>query len=111
MFDIPPPKLPPELSQTVWSGLFTMALAWLGRLMWHVREVQGQRRKFFSVHLVWELLTACCIGLMADGLAEYLGLSGRPATAVVIFIAYLGPRGVEEILLKYADKFATKKPK
>ncbi len=89
--------------------MFTILLAWLGRMMWHVREVQGQRRRFFSVHLVWELLTACCIGFLADGVAEHFGLAGKPATAAVIFVSYLGPRGVEQILLTFADKFSTKK--
>jgi len=103
--------IPPEFDQPFYSGLLTIVLAWMGRMMWHVREVQGHRRRFFSMHLIWELMTAICIGFLADGVAEWVGLVGKPATAAIIFVSYLGPRGVEQILLAYADKFTTRKGK
>ncbi|WP_051045279.1 phage holin family protein [Tistrella mobilis] len=73
-------------------------LAYVGRLLWHVGEVQRGRRRFFSTHLLWELLAAIGIGLVADGMATHLGLVGAPRTAAIVAIAYLGPRGLEDLV-------------
>ncbi len=78
-------------TQPRWEGVFVIIMAWLGRMMWHVRKVQGQRRKFFSLHLMWELMTAICTGFLAAGVAEWVGLSGVPETALIIVISYLWP--------------------
>ena len=97
--------LPPDLQHSAWSAIATIVLAWLGRLMYHVRKVQRGERKFFSLHLIWELATAVCIGFVADGIASYLGLSGKPAMAMVIVVAYLGPGGIEAILFKILERY------
>ncbi len=89
------------------GGLFV--LAWLGRMMHHVRLVQRRKRRFCSWHLVWEVFTALAIGLIADGIAAYLGLVGKPAIAVVIVVAYLGPGGLEAGVLWLAERYAPPK--
>jgi len=90
--------IPPELQGSFWQGLSAIALSFMGRLLWHVREVQGKRRQFWSIDLVWESVTAVCIGLAGLGVAEYMDVAGKPAFAVIIFVAYLGPRGLEHLL-------------
>lgn len=102
------PRLPPdlpELQQAAWGAAFTWLLAMLGRLLWHVQEVQKKRRSFFSWHLMWELMTALAIGFVADGVAEYFDLSGKVAVAVVIIVSYLGPRGIEMLIERVLDRF------
>ena len=71
-------------------------VAYVGRLAWHTAEVQRGRRRFFSIHLLWELVAAIAIGLVADGVAAHLGLVGAPRTAAIVALAYLGPRGLED---------------
>lgn len=93
--------LPEPLRQSVFSTAFTFILAWLGRLMWHVREVQKQRRRFWSLHLVWELLTALAISFVADGVVDWLGFDGKAGLGLVVVIAYLGPRGIENLILSW----------
>lgn len=88
-------SFPPELKQAWDGGIAAMVLAWLGRMMWHVSEVQHNRRRFFSPHLLWEVFTAIAIGYIADGVASYAGLDGKPALAAIVAIAYVGPRGIE----------------
>ena len=73
-------------------------MAYIGRLAWHASEVQRGRRRWWSAHLVWELIAAVAIGLVADGVAAHLGLSGAPRTAAIVAIAYLGPRGLEDLV-------------
>ena len=79
----------------------TMALAALGRLMWHAQEVQAGHRRFWSLNLVWEGLIAVGVGFMAAGIADYAGLEGRPALGAIIFISYLGPRGIGAMLMRF----------
>lgn len=81
----------------------TLILAYIGRLLWHVGEVQRGRRRFFSTHLLWEVVTAIGVGLVADGIVEHAGLTGGPKTAAVVAIAYLGPRGLEALIGRLLD--------
>lgn len=81
----------------------TLILAYIGRLLWHVGEVQRGRRRFFSTHLLWELVTAIGVGLVADGIVEHVGLTGGPKTAAVVAIAYMGPRGLEALIGRLLD--------
>ena len=81
----------------------TLILAYIGRLLWHVGEVQRGRRRFFSTHLLWEVVTAIGVGLVADGVVEHVGLTGGPKTAAVVAIAYLGPRGLEALIARLLD--------
>lgn len=90
----------PAVKQAINGFIGTSFLAFLGRLMWHVREVRANQRRFWSLHLLWEVLTAICIGYVADGIAEYFGFDGAVRTGAVVAISYLGPRGVEDLILK-----------
>lgn len=76
-------------------------LAFLGRLVWHAEQVQRGRRRFVSWHLVWELIAAIGVGLMAEGVAVHAGLAGSPKTAAVVALAYLGPRGLEHLVARF----------
>ena len=88
-------RLPPDLEQPAWSAALTWFLAGMGRLLWHIQEVQKSRRRFFSWHLIWEVMTALAIGFVADGLAAWLGQTGKVAIGIVVVVSYLGPRGIE----------------
>lgn len=98
-------KLPPELRDAMISFVVTWSLAGLGRLMWHVQEVSRGRRQFFSLWLIWELITALACGFVAVGIAEYLGFAGNVAIAVVIVVSYLGPRGIEALLERVLNRY------
>lgn len=40
-------------------------------------------------------MTALAIGFVADGLAAWLGQTGKVAIGIVVVVSYLGPRGIE----------------
>ena len=98
-------QLPDELRQTFWGASIATLMAWLGRLLWHVTQVKAQKRRFFSIHLVWELITALAMGFVADGMAEYFNLDGKPALAAIVVISYLGPRGLQSLLIRFAENY------
>jgi hypothetical protein len=93
-------KFPHELTQAVQGAVWTAILAIVGRLMWHSLEVQRKNRTFLSLALLWEMPVAIGMGFIAAGVSDYVGLDGYPRDAAVVFLAYLGPRGIEEILAK-----------
>lgn len=76
---------------------FAATLFWaiVGRLLYHTRLVQMGRRRFLSIQLLWELPVALGMGFVADGLAAWLSLAGRPAVALIVSASYLGPRIIE----------------
>lgn len=76
---------------------FTATLFWafVGRLLYHTRLVQLGRRRFLSMQFLWELPVALGMGFVADGLAAWLSLTGRPAVALIVSVSYLGPRVIE----------------
>jgi hypothetical protein len=88
------------------SGTTTAAIAGaaVGRLMFHVKAVQMGRRKFFSLHLLWEWPTAIGMALIGDGFAEWLGVAGKPATALIATLAYFGPHGLEMIARRWTAR-------
>lgn len=88
--------------------LLTLFASTIGRLMFHVREVQAGRRKFWSWQLLYEWPTAIGMGMIADGAAEFLGLTDGQRTAFVASVAFLGPPLIQEIFNIARDVVRTK---
>jgi hypothetical protein len=90
-----------------WGGgaLATIIGALLGRVMWHSSEARKGHRKFFGAELLWEFPVAIGMALIGEGLASYLGIN-QPvvSTGLIAALAYLGPRGVEALLLRWFTK-------
>lgn len=83
------------------SALFAAAL---GRLVWHVRQVQKRERAFFGRELALEI-PGVLVGFIAgSALASYLGLDGSPAQGLVLIVSYLGPDGFQALLDKYLQR-------
>ncbi len=97
--------VPPPAREIMTSAFLTFIAAFAGRMAWHVRKVQHRERKFFSTHLWFELVTAVCCGWVADGIATYAELTGKPAIALIVVLSYLGPSGIEHAFWKLADKW------
>lgn len=101
----------PEWLRTLLTGMTgTFIVAWFGRMAWHVEAVKMGRRKFWSLHLLWELPTAVFMGIAADGLCAWLGLTEQARLGLIIVVAYLGPRGVEAILKIYVERVRAGRP-
>lgn len=100
------PDAPAWLTKMV-SGLWAFMLsAAVGRLMWHTKLVQMGHRKFFSVHLLWEIPTAIGMALIGRGAGEYLQLTENATLAIVAVLSYLGPRGIEALFRQWLNRGA-----
>lgn len=98
--------LPPDLQSSLYSTVLAVFLAWVGRMAVHVGLVQMRRRKFWSPHLTWELMIAVAVGIAAEGLTEYLGLTGKVQAGAIVLVSYLGPRFFEGLFTVIAERYA-----
>jgi len=91
--------------QNIFGGAATAIIgAMMGRLMWHTSEVKKQNRKFFGKELLWELPVAFGMGVFGEGAADYFQLSDTAGVALIVALAYLGPRGIEVALSKWFSR-------
>ena len=67
----------------------------VGRLMFHGREAQAGRRRFWGRELPFELIVAVGMGMIGNALCAYLKLDGAVSIGVVSAVAYLGPRAID----------------
>lgn len=73
----------------------------LGRL---VNVVASQQQPTFK-KLLWETPLAIALGVVGRGLGDILGLTGFPAFAFIIAVAYIGPRALDIYVDKMAEKY------
>lgn len=94
-----------EALQNMFGGAATTIIgATMGRLMWHTGEVKKQNRKFFGIELLWELPVAFGMGIFGEGVASYFELSDTSGVALIVGLAYLGPRGAEVMFTRWFKK-------
>ena len=87
------------------SSAFAAAIG--GRLAWHTRLVQQGERNFISWELALELPLVFVGYVLGTAAADYLGYTNSMvANAIVMVVAYLGPGGVQALMMRY---FAPKK--
>lgn len=82
------------------GSAFAAAVA--GRLAWHTRLVQQGERNFLSWELLLELPLVFVGYILGSAVATYLGYSNSAVVSgIVMVVAYLGPGGVQAIMMKY----------
>ncbi|MGL1919958.1 MAG: phage holin family protein [Hyphomicrobiales bacterium] len=86
-----------EFLNDLFGGGLGAAAAVAGRMIFHVSEVKKGKRNFFGKALIWDLIIAVCMGIIAEGVTEYLGLSGHVKTALIAVLAYLGPQVIDVV--------------
>jgi hypothetical protein len=89
-----------------WPG----AAGMMGRLMFIARQVQRHERRFWSLELLADLPIALGMGWLAHGISTYFALIAPAETSAAITAAYLGPRAIDSLFWRWADrKFGTTK--
>lgn len=80
-----------------------------GRMMFHGREVQEGRRKFWGKELPFEILIAIGMGMIGYSVGVYWQFSGPVTAGVISTIAYLGPRFIDTAAARALEWVAAKK--
>ena len=102
---MPDKTIPPDMQGTLIAAGWAILWAFTGRLLYVLNLVRlGKRKRFLSVQTVWELGVAVGMGVVAGGLAEYLGLSGLTAAGFIAAASYLGPHVIETLLSWLAQR-------
>jgi MFS superfamily sulfate permease-like transporter len=103
---MPEKSIPPDIQATLLAAGWAILWAFTGRLLYVLNLVRlGKRKGFVSAQTIWELGVAIGMGVVAGGLAEYLGLAGLTSAGFIAAASYLGPH-VIEIFLAWATKKA-----
>ena len=93
-----------EALQGIFGGALTsFAAAMAGRMMFHSSEVRAKRRKVFGAELLWEFPTGFGMGLIGEGIAQYLNWDGAMRLAIIVFVAQVGPRGVQRAIERWIN--------
>ena len=82
-----------------WSGsvLISLLAAIFGRLTW-LGEKSGKGRRIWTWNLLFEIPTAVLMVWVGRGLGEHMGLGESSMNGLIGVLAYLGPKGLGEIL-------------
>lgn len=80
------------------------ALAFLGRLSWHARQVQLGKRKALSRHLLLDVPAALAIGVIGNGIASYFGLGPEIKSGLIAYLGWLGLSGADDLVREIASK-------
>lgn len=89
-------QLSEEMRQTLAGATWAILWATVGRFLLHVNLVRsGKRNKFFSVQILFELGVAIGMGIVAGGMAEYMGFKGMTQAGFIAAASYLGPHTIE----------------
>jgi hypothetical protein len=93
---MPDKTIPPDWWPTIVAAAWSTLWAFIGRLLYVTNMVRtGRRRRFLTVQTAWELSVALGMGVVAGGLANYIGLTGLPAVGFISAASYLGPHAIE----------------
>ncbi|MGM0858647.1 MAG: hypothetical protein ACQEW0_16440 [Pseudomonadota bacterium] len=64
----------------------------------------GERDKFLTKRLLLDVPALIVMCVIAAGINLWLSLDGWPATAVAVVCGWVGPRGIDIILMAAADR-------
>ncbi|HYD29183.1 phage holin family protein [Brevundimonas sp.] len=81
----------------------------LGRWLYHFDQVRHGRRPAIGWLLAVETMIAIPMGFIGQGVADMSGMTGRPAFAFAIGVAFLGPRVLDLVFTRWAEARAAAK--
>lgn len=77
----------------------TLMGAFMGRAMYHATQ-----QKPIGIEILWELPIAVGLAFIGEAIGSYLELTSTTTTGLIAALAYIGPRGVETLFVKYISR-------
>ncbi|MFV1851656.1 MAG: phage holin family protein [Thalassospira sp.] len=97
--DKPPHEIEPEWLTALKFWWPVAGLTIYARILWHRNLVAKGFRRFWGRELLWELGTAGFCFAISMGVVDYFDFSIEGACAVATLIGWLGPKGLQAMLL------------
>lgn len=96
--DKPPHEFEPQWLMTLkyWWPIAVVAV--VTRLVRYREHVAENRKRFWRVDLIWELVMAALCAVVADGIATRLDLDRSQAIAATTVISWIGLKGLQVAL-------------
>lgn len=94
----------PNINEAVPYG-WTGGAAFLGRLMFHARQVQMGKRKPLTWALLWDLPIALAMGWIVYGFCVWFDLMPQMIISASIIASYLGPYSVDRVFVWAGKKY------
>lgn len=79
------------------------------RLVWVGYQLRAGDRRIVAAWLAFELFIAVVMGLAALGVAEWFELTTWQTFALAGAFGWLGPKGIEALVLRWLDRVAPKR--
>lgn len=89
-----------DVAPWAWTG----GAGFLGRLMYHAKQAQLGKRRFFSLAMLLDLPIALGMGWVMYGFTVWFKLPMEVTISAAIIGAYIGPRGVDQLFERWQDK-------
>jgi len=93
-------SLPDWLRTVGATALVILASVAAGRLAWHADQVRRGHRRLWSREILLELPVIAAMACLAAALVDYWHLSSGQAGGVGVALGWLGPRGLEVLLVR-----------
>lgn len=98
-----------EVAEAAANNGWWVAPGIIGRMMFHSREVQAGRRRFWGRELPFEMLIALGMGMIGYSVGVYWQFPGPVTAGIISTIAYLGPRFIDTAAARGLEWLAAKK--
>ncbi|CCG42196.1 phage holin family protein [Magnetospirillum molischianum] len=96
-----PLSLIPDWARAAGAALgLIIASVFAGRLAWHADQVRRGHRRLWSREVLLELPTIGAMALLTWALVDYLTLSPGQAAGAGVVLGWLGPRGLEIVVVR-----------
>lgn len=97
-----PLSLLPEWLRATGAALaLILASVLAGRLAWHADQARRGQRRLWSRDLLLEGPTIAALALLTWAATDYLALTPGQASGVGVILGWLGPRGLEVLIIRF----------
>ncbi|WP_257556393.1 phage holin family protein [Sphingobium sp. CFD-2] len=99
-----------DLADAAANNGWWLAPGIVGRLMFHSKEVQAGRRRFWGREMLPETFIAVGMAMIGNALGTYWDLPGPVSAGLIGALSYLGPRFIDTAGANILERFKRRRP-